>query len=148
MGTVRLWRGASYKCWNDDFWLETRAIFSTYRTRRILPNGIRTLAVMIHVGTSVGHPVADQHAWSTLMVVWRAVWPVPEYLLWSASRLSRRVASHLAALTALRQDAAAWWTLVEREVANPKGRQVNWYTCLLTTKRRYLRTAWCIGTWR
>ena len=23
MGEVRLWRGASYRCWNDDFWLET-----------------------------------------------------------------------------------------------------------------------------
>ena len=44
----------------------------------------------------------------------RAVWPVPEYLLWSASRLSRRVASHLAALTMLRQATTAWWTLVEK----------------------------------
>ena len=51
MGEVRLWRGASYKCWNDDFWLETRAIFSTYRTPQILPNGIRTLGAMSHVGT-------------------------------------------------------------------------------------------------
>ena len=51
MGEVRLWRGASYKCWNDDFWLETRAIFSTYRRTQILPNGIHTLGVMIHVGT-------------------------------------------------------------------------------------------------
>ena len=33
------------------------------------------------------------------------------------------------------------------EVANPKGRQVNCYTFLLTTKRGYLRMAWCIGTW-
>ena len=40
----------------------------------------------------------------------RAVWPVLEYLLWSASCLSRRVASHLAALTALRRATAAWWT--------------------------------------
>ena len=44
----------------------------------------------------------------------RAVWPVPEYLLWSASRLSRRVASHLAASTALGWASAAWWTLVEK----------------------------------
>ena len=51
MGEVRLWRGASYTCWNDDFWLETRAIFSTYRRTQILPNGIRTLGVKIHVGT-------------------------------------------------------------------------------------------------
>ena len=45
MGEVRLWGGASYTCWNDDFWLETRAIFLTYRTPRILPHGIRTLGV-------------------------------------------------------------------------------------------------------
>ena len=44
----------------------------------------------------------------------RAVEPVLEYLPWSTSRLSRRVASHLAALTARRQVAAAWWTLVEK----------------------------------
>ena len=44
----------------------------------------------------------------------RAVWPVLEYLLWSASPLSRRVASHLAALTVLRRATAAWWTLVEK----------------------------------
>ena len=44
----------------------------------------------------------------------RAVWPVPEYLPWSASRLSRRVASHLAALTGRRRVAAAWWTPVEK----------------------------------
>ena len=51
VGEVRVWRGASYSCWNDDFWLETRAIFSTYRTPRIFTNGIRTLGVMIPVGT-------------------------------------------------------------------------------------------------
>ena len=44
----------------------------------------------------------------------RAVELVPEYLLWSASRLSRCVASHLAALTARRRVAAAWWTPVEK----------------------------------
>ena len=44
----------------------------------------------------------------------RAVEPVPEYLPWSASRLSRRVASHLAALTVRRRVAAAWWTPVEK----------------------------------
>ena len=44
----------------------------------------------------------------------RAVKPVPKYLPWSASRLSRRVASHLAALTARRRVAAAWWTPVEK----------------------------------
>ena len=43
-----------------------------------------------------------------------AVELVPEYLLWSASRLSRRVASHLAALTATRRVSAAWWTPVEK----------------------------------
>ena len=43
-----------------------------------------------------------------------AVEPVPEYLPWSASRLSRRVASHLAALTARWRVAAAWWTPVEK----------------------------------
>ena len=47
----------------------------------------------------------------------RAVWPVPEYLLWSASRLSRRVASHLAALTALRQAVATLWTRVQKSPA-------------------------------
>ena len=52
-----------------------------------------------------------------------AVWPVPEYLLWSASRLSRPVASHLAALTALRQATAAWWTLVEK---SPTWRADKW----------------------
>ena len=51
MGEVCLWRGASYRCWNDDYWLETRAIFSTYRTPQILTNGIPTLGVMIPVGT-------------------------------------------------------------------------------------------------
>ena len=51
MGEVRLWRGASYRCWNDDFWLETRAIFSTYRRIQTSPNGIRTLGVMSHIGT-------------------------------------------------------------------------------------------------
>ena len=43
-----------------------------------------------------------------------AVELVPEYLLWSASRLSRRVASHLVALTATRRVAAAWWISVEK----------------------------------
>ena len=52
------------------------------------------------------------HWWSS----GRAVWPVPEYLLWSASCLSRRVASHLAALTALWRAATAWWTLVEKSL--------------------------------
>ena len=42
-----------------------------------------------------------------------AVEPVLEYLPWSASRLSRRVASHLAAL-AVRRRVAAWWTPVEK----------------------------------
>ena len=36
------------------------------------------------------------------------------HLLWSASRLSRRVASHLAASTERRQVSAAWWTPVEK----------------------------------
>ena len=44
----------------------------------------------------------------------RAVELVPEYLPWSASRLSKRVASHLAALTATRRVSAAWWTPVEK----------------------------------
>ena len=39
-----------------------------------------------------------------------AVAPVWEYLHRSASRLSRRAASHLAALTALRPGVTAWWT--------------------------------------
>ena len=38
----------------------------------------------------------------------------PVYLLWSASRLSRRVASHLAASTERRRVSAAWWTPVEK----------------------------------
>ena len=46
----------------------------------------------------------------------RAVVPVREYLPESASRLSRRVASHLAALTALRLVVGAWWT---RKVTSP-----------------------------
>ena len=44
----------------------------------------------------------------------RAVELVPVYLPWSASRLSRRVASHLAASTARRRVLAAWWTPVEK----------------------------------
>ena len=47
---IRPWRGASYRYWNDDFWLEKRAIFSSYRTPRILTNEIHTLAVKILVG--------------------------------------------------------------------------------------------------
>ena len=52
------------------------------------------------------------HWWSS----GHAVWPVLEYLLWSASHLSRHVASHLAALTGLQRAAAAWWTLVEKSL--------------------------------
>ena len=48
---VRLWTDASYSCWNDDFWLETRAIFSTYRRTRISPSEIHTHAMMILAGT-------------------------------------------------------------------------------------------------
>ena len=44
----------------------------------------------------------------------RAVELLPVYLSWSASRLSRRVASHLAASTARRRVSAAWWTPVEK----------------------------------
>ena len=44
----------------------------------------------------------------------RAVELVPVYLPWSASRLSRHVALHLAASTARRRVLAAWWTPVEK----------------------------------
>ena len=44
----------------------------------------------------------------------RAVELVPVYLPWSASRLSRHVASHLTASTARRRVLAAWWTPVEK----------------------------------
>ena len=51
MELVRPWRGASCRCWNDDFWLETLAIFSSYRTPQILTNEIHTLVVKIPDGT-------------------------------------------------------------------------------------------------
>ena len=52
-----------------------------------------------------------------------AVAPVREYLHGSASRLSRRAASHLAALTALRSGVTAWWT---RKVMLPIWRVDKW----------------------
>ena len=52
-----------------------------------------------------------------------AVAPVREYLHGSARHLSRRAASHLAALTALRLVARAWWT---REVTLPIRRVDKW----------------------
>ena len=64
LGEVPLRTDASYRCWNDDFWLETRAIFLTYRRPRILPNGIHTPGVMIHEGTwavaQQTHPVQTE----------------------------------------------------------------------------------------
>ena len=44
----------------------------------------------------------------------RAVELLPVYLPWSASRLTRCVASHLAASTARLRVSAAWWTPVEK----------------------------------
>ena len=63
------------------------------------------------------------------MVVWHAVQPVWEYQLWSVSRLSRHVASHLAALTALRLDVAAWWTLVEKSLNRKGGKWIGRLAC-------------------
>ena len=59
------------------------------------------------------------HWWSS----GHAVAPVRENLHRSASHLSRRVASHLAALTALRLVVRAWWT---REVILPIQRVDKW----------------------
>ena len=50
MGVIRLWTGASYRYWNDGFWLWTHAIFSTYRRTLISPSEIHTHAVMILEG--------------------------------------------------------------------------------------------------
>ena len=58
--------------------------------------------------------------WSSRETGWpwwlsgRAVELLPVYLPWSASHLSRRVASHLAASTARQRVSAAWWTPVEK----------------------------------
>ena len=59
----------------------------------------------------------------------RAVELVLEYLLWSASRLSRRVASHLAALTATRRVSAALWTPVEKSPVQTEGKWTGTPSC-------------------
>ena len=62
----------------------------------------------------------------------RAVEPVPEYLPWSASRLSRRVASHLAALFNSETTGEllwTWWTLVEKSPVQTKDKWTGTPSC-------------------
>ena len=117
--------------------------------------------------SSVGVPLWNVECWTasrwtgSLDLVWwssqetgapwwlsgHAVELVPEYLPWSASRLSRTCSFTPCCLNS---ETTGRSSLVNSrgEFASPNGTQVNWYTFLLTLKHRYLRTAWCIGTWR
>ena len=47
MGEVRLWRGASYRCWNDDFWLETCAILHQWDSYTWSDDSRRHLDIML-----------------------------------------------------------------------------------------------------
>ena len=84
--------------------------------------------------------------WSTLMVVWACSLACSR-----VSALISQWSKYTCSFTPCCLNSATMGrsSLVNSrgEVINPKGRQVNWYTFLLTMKHRYLWTAWCIGTW-
>ena len=124
---VHPWRGASCWCWNDDFWLETRAIFSSYRTPWILTNEIHTLVVKIPEGTLTS--CWQLPLWAPWWLSGHVVELVQVYLPWSASRLSRRVASPLAALTARKRVAAVWWTLLEKSPVQTEDKWTGTHSC-------------------